>query len=134
MKHKIAVITVELVDESIESSNETIKRELAECFYLNANGIFNDQDEIVTSLELKEALIISRAPSLMDELLLNKSFCLVDKSNIAIVTCRSRRVAMVLLSAQCAEEPPLRVDMVLSQREKPTVAEALQYAIALARR
>ncbi|MGC8999052.1 MAG: hypothetical protein ACP5JW_06650 [Candidatus Bathyarchaeia archaeon] len=32
MKHKIAVITVELVDESIESSNEIIERDLAEWF------------------------------------------------------------------------------------------------------
>ncbi len=32
MKRKIAVITVELVDESAESSNEAIKRELSEWF------------------------------------------------------------------------------------------------------
>lgn len=32
MKRKIAVITVELVEESAESNNETIKRELAEWF------------------------------------------------------------------------------------------------------
>ncbi|MCS7114231.1 MAG: hypothetical protein N0A00_02310 [Candidatus Bathyarchaeota archaeon] len=36
MKKKIAVITVELVDESFENANEDIKREFTEWFKENA--------------------------------------------------------------------------------------------------